>query len=143
MKFLIGILLIGINFSLNAQEEAIYKKLPLINHEVVDTNYRDSIPVVRQRINTLEAKYKQVDSLTVINNHTQLKFLSMANQVGKGKVKFFKPTQGYGFIVEDGTNTEYFFHVTKVLGEVKKDDLVTFQIIKSTKGLQAIDVKLT
>ena len=29
-----------------------------------------------------------------------------------GKVKFYKPEQGYGFIIENDTEHEYFFHIT-------------------------------
>jgi CspA family cold shock protein len=55
-----------------------------------------------------------------------------------GKVKFFNGSKGYGFIIaEDG---DYFFHVSVVNGKVDKDDLVTFEPSKNSKGLVALNV---
>ena len=36
-----------------------------------------------------------------------------------GKVKFFDQKKGFGFIVEDGTNNEYFFHITECLDKIE------------------------
>jgi CspA family cold shock protein len=64
----------------------------------------------------------------------------------KGKVKWFNTNKGYGFILtEDGK--EYFVHwksiVTKSANEPKvldQDDMVEFDLLKTNKGLQAINI---
>ncbi len=59
-----------------------------------------------------------------------------------GKVKFFNDSKGYGFIKEDGTDKEYFVHVSGLIDEVRQNDDVTFELKEGKRGLNAIDVKL-
>ncbi len=58
-----------------------------------------------------------------------------------GKVKFFNPTKGFGFIVEDGTTQEVFVHVTGLVDQVTQNDKVSFEVTQGRKGLNAINVK--
>jgi cold shock protein len=61
---------------------------------------------------------------------------------GIGKVKFFNESKGYGFITDATDPTkDYFFHYTKSIDKVKKDEHVTYTIEQGKKGLQAVDVK--
>jgi CspA family cold shock protein len=60
-----------------------------------------------------------------------------------GKIKWFNPQKGYGFISYDG-NKEIFIHFKDVKGginAIKENDEVTFDTIEGKKGLQAINVK--
>lgn len=59
----------------------------------------------------------------------------------EGKVKFFNERKGYGFVIEQESSKEYFFHVTKVKKRVKNDDEVTFDLQDTDKGTQAVNVK--
>lgn len=59
-----------------------------------------------------------------------------------GKVKFFNDSKGYGFIKENGSNKEYFVHVSGLIDKVRQDDEVTFELKEGKRGLNAIDVKL-
>lgn len=59
-----------------------------------------------------------------------------------GKVKFFDQKKGFGFIVEDGTNNEYFFHITECLDKIENDDLVSYEVTNGKKGLSATQVSL-
>jgi CspA family cold shock protein len=60
-----------------------------------------------------------------------------------GKVKFFNETKGFGFIIEDETNKEFFVHITEVQGDVlQEDDKVEFEIAESDKGLNAVEVNV-
>ena len=59
-----------------------------------------------------------------------------------GTVKFFNESKGYGFIVEDGSNQEYFVHVSGLRQEVRQGDAVTFDLEEGRKGLNAVNVAL-
>jgi len=59
-----------------------------------------------------------------------------------GKVKFFDDKKGFGFILENTTNKEYFVHATGCINKLKQDDNVTFEVSDGKKGLMAVDVKL-
>lgn len=57
-----------------------------------------------------------------------------------GIVKFYNGPKGYGFIVDEA-GKDIFFHITSVMEELKKDDLVTYNVKDTKKGLSATDVK--
>lgn len=60
----------------------------------------------------------------------------------KGTVKFFNESKGFGFIVEDGTNTEHFVHVSGLIDDIREGDAVEFELTEGRKGLNAVDVAL-
>jgi len=60
----------------------------------------------------------------------------------EGTVKFFNESKGFGFIVDDSTNEEYFVHVSGLVDEVKEDDKVEFELKEGRKGMNAVDVKV-
>tara|TARA_Y100000589_G_scaffold246893_1_gene234710 strand:+ start:21082 stop:21273 length:192 start_codon:yes stop_codon:yes gene_type:complete len=62
--------------------------------------------------------------------------------MNKGKVKFFNDTKGFGFIIDEDSNTEYFVHATGLIDEIKEDDEVEFELQEGRKGLNAVNVKL-
>ncbi|MFW5758465.1 MAG: cold-shock protein [Bacteroidota bacterium] len=62
--------------------------------------------------------------------------------MNSGTVKFFNETKGFGFIKEDGTNKEFFVHVTGLIDEIRENDEVTFDLKEGKKGLNAVNVKL-
>lgn len=62
--------------------------------------------------------------------------------MNNGTVKFFNATKGFGFIKEDGTDKEYFVHVSGLIDEISENDQVTFDLKEGRKGLNAVNVKL-
>lgn len=62
--------------------------------------------------------------------------------MNKGTVKFFNDSKGFGFIVEEGTNKDYFVHVSGLIDEIREGDQVEFELVDGKKGLNAVDVKV-
>ena len=63
------------------------------------------------------------------------------NKMKKGTIKFFNEAKGFGFIkAEDGE--EIFVHVTGLKNEVRENDVVTFEVEKGKRGLNAVNVSL-
>ncbi len=65
----------------------------------------------------------------------------------KGRVKWFKPYKGYGFIgTED--NKDFFVHYSNIVDDtssfkkLNSDDIVEFDIIENERGSQASNVRI-
>lgn len=65
----------------------------------------------------------------------------MSTSTNNGVVKFFAESKGFGFIVDDVSRQEYFFHFSNTLDKVTKDDKVTFELVEGKRGLNAVNVK--
>jgi CspA family cold shock protein len=60
----------------------------------------------------------------------------------QGTVKFFNESKGFGFITEEGTNTEYFVHISGLVDRITEGDNVEFDLKEGKKGLNAVEVKV-
>ena len=61
--------------------------------------------------------------------------------VRKGRVEFFNHSKGFGFIKELDTQEKYFVHVNSLTEEIAENDMVTFEIERTFKGMNAVRVK--
>ena len=59
----------------------------------------------------------------------------------QGTVKFFNESKGYGFITEEGSNSEHFVHISGLIDKIKEGDTVEFDLQEGKKGLNAVNVK--
>ncbi len=62
--------------------------------------------------------------------------------MNKGIVKFYNETKGFGFIKEEGTEKEYFVHVSGLINKIKDNDEVTFDLEEGKKGINAVNVRI-
>ena len=60
----------------------------------------------------------------------------------KGKVDFFNTSKGFGFIKEQVRGERFFFHVNNLLSKIEENDIVTFDLERGLKGMNAINIRL-
>ncbi len=60
----------------------------------------------------------------------------------KGTIKFFNESKGFGFVIDNDTNQDYFVHISGLIDEVREGDEVEFDLKEGKKGLNAINVKV-
>ena len=60
----------------------------------------------------------------------------------RGRVEFFNESRGFGFIKDLSGVEKYFFHVNNVVTEIKEGNVVTFDLERGIKGMNAVDICL-
>lgn len=65
-----------------------------------------------------------------------------AEEIVKNGTVTFLSEKGYGFITEEKSKENIFFHSNNCEEQVKKGNRVSFEIEKSPKGLAAVDIKV-
>ena len=60
----------------------------------------------------------------------------------KGIVKFFNRTKGFGFILNEDDDKEYFVHISNIKDgvEISDGDEVTFEVEEGDRGPKAVNV---
>ncbi|PZP42966.1 MAG: cold-shock protein [Pseudopedobacter saltans] len=58
----------------------------------------------------------------------------------KGVVKYFNVDKGYGFISDQTTRKDIFFHLNSLVHQVNANDRVTYEIVKGKKGPEAANI---
>ena len=67
--------------------------------------------------------------------------MSPQETVRQGIVTFFNASKGYGFIRDIQTQESIFVHMNGLVDAVGEQDKVTFEVTRTPKGLNAVDVK--
>ena len=62
--------------------------------------------------------------------------------MAQGKVKFFNNTKGFGFITPEDGGQEIFVHSTGLRDEIRENDVVSYDVEKGKKGLNAVNVRI-
>ena len=60
----------------------------------------------------------------------------------RGRVEFFNTSKGFGFIKDLSGTEKYFFHINNVTGDISENDIVTFDLERGMKGMNAVNVCL-
>lgn len=60
----------------------------------------------------------------------------------KGRVEYFNPDKGYGFIKHTGSTDKYFFHVSSAPASITEGNMVSFELERGQKGMNAVRITL-
>ena len=60
----------------------------------------------------------------------------------RGRVEFFNEARGFGFIKDLSGVEKYFFHVNNVDGNIAENNIVTFDLERGVKGMNAVNICL-
>lgn len=60
----------------------------------------------------------------------------------KGRVEFFNPDKGYGFIKQAGSINKYFFHISAAPSNIIEGNMVTFELERGQKGMNAVNINI-
>ena len=60
-----------------------------------------------------------------------------------GRVEYFNTDKGYGFIKNLSGVDKYFFHISNVPANIAEGNMVTFELERGEKGINAVKIVLT
>jgi cold shock CspA family protein len=60
----------------------------------------------------------------------------------RGRVEYFNPDKGYGFIKNAANMDKYFFHISSAPPSITEGNKVTFELERGKKGMNAINITL-
>ncbi|NGM62433.1 cold-shock protein [Sphingobacterium sp. SGG-5] len=60
----------------------------------------------------------------------------------EGTVKFFNETKGFGFITPTEGGQDVFVHSSGLINNIRENDVVTYEVERGKKGLNAVNVRL-
>ena len=58
------------------------------------------------------------------------------------RIEFFNESKGFGFIKDLSGVEKYFFHINNVLTDIAENNIVTFDLERGLKGMNAVNVAL-
>ena len=94
-------------------------------------NFRDTQPD-RVEIDVVNLESIQISTSKKIDS----------NEKVTGKVTFYDPEKGFGFLKNTETQDSYFFHFSECADQLDVGDKAEFDLIKGEKGMNAVKVKL-
>jgi CspA family cold shock protein len=66
---------------------------------------------------------------------------SLGDIVGRGTVKFFDDSKGFGFITDE-SGQDVFVHASGLIDNIREGDQVDYNLERGPQGLNAVDVKI-
>lgn len=62
--------------------------------------------------------------------------------IRRGRIEFFNTSKGFGFIKDLAGVEKFFFHVNNVLTDIAENDIVTYDLERGLKGMNAVNVAI-
>jgi len=59
-----------------------------------------------------------------------------------GRVEHYNSEKGYGFIKDINSTEKYFFHINNAPASIKEGDMVTFELERGQKGMNATNIMI-
>lgn len=59
-----------------------------------------------------------------------------------GRVEYFNPDKGFGFIKHTGSTEKYFFHISNAPASISEGNIVTFELERGQRGMNAVTITL-
>ena len=84
----------------------------------------------------------KINELSDIKAYLARIFIFIKIIMGKGTVKFFNESKGFGFIKDADSTKEYFVHSNGLKDSIRENDEVTFDLEEGRKGLNAVNVRI-
>ena len=88
-------------------------------------------------------KKKKINAKNIEISVPKKSEMEAEDPVKRGRIDFFNDSKGYGFIKELDSNESYFVHVNGLIDDVKEGNIVSFELEKGLKGMNAVKVKLS
>jgi cold shock CspA family protein len=66
----------------------------------------------------------------------------MEDLILKGRIEYFNPDKGYGFIKHTGSTDKYFFHISSAPASITEGNMVTFELERGQKGMNAVRIAI-
>ena len=62
--------------------------------------------------------------------------------VHEGRIEHFNVSKGYGFVKDLKNAEKYFFHISGLIDNIIENNIVTFELEKGLRGMNAVKIKL-
>lgn len=93
-------------------------------------NITDTPPELRKKS---EIKLEDIAIATPKKEDTEPELL-------RGRVEYFNTDKGYGFIKDLTTTEKYFFHISAAPADIAEGRIVTFELERGTRGMNAVRI---
>ena len=60
----------------------------------------------------------------------------------EGRIEHFNVSKGYGFVKDLKNAEKYFFHISGLIDNIIENNIVTFELEKGSRGMNAVKIKL-
>lgn len=84
---------------------------------------------------------KQIIDVSTIEISVTRREEEVLPTIRNGRVDYFDDSKGFGFIKDIVTQEKFFVHVKGLTENIKEGDMVSFELEKGMKGMNAIKVK--
>lgn len=89
----------------------------------------------------MSIKKEELD-IDSINISTPKKEKVEEDPIQKGRVEHFNQSKGYGFIKSLAGVDKYFFHISNCPENIAEGNIVSFELERGARGMNAVNIKL-